>query len=58
MATLHLRSQTLERAQLQLFDGSFAFAQPLRDFPDASLVDEALVHDVLLHFRKLAYESE
>ena len=58
MATPHLRSETLESAQLQLFDGSLAFAQPLRDFPDASLVDEALVHDALLHFRKLAYQSE
>lgn len=58
MATPQLRSETLERAQLQLLDGSFAFAQPLRDFPDASLVDEALVNDALLSFRKLAYQLE
>src|SRR5215472_16091436 len=58
MATPQLRSQTLERTQLQLLYGPFAFAQPLRDFPDASLVDEALVNDALLSFRKLAYQSE
>ncbi len=58
MAALHSRSQSLERAQLQLLDGSFAFAKPLRDFPDAALVDEALVNDALLNFRKLAYQSE
>src|SRR5437899_9883952 len=58
MAALHARSQSLERAQLQLLDGSFAFAKPLRDFPDAALVDEALVNDALLNFRKLAYQSE
>src|SRR5256884_2072813 len=58
MAALHSRSQSLERAQLQLLDGSYAFAKPLRDFPDAALVDEALVNDALLNFRSEEHTSE
>ena len=58
MASPQLRSEALERSQLQLLDGAFAFAQPLRDFPDASLVDEALLNDALLSFRELAYQLE
>ena len=58
MAALHLRSQALERAQLQLLDGPFAFAEPAGDFPDASLVHEAFVNDAALRFRKLSHEPE
>lgn len=58
MANPQLRSEPLESAQLQLLDGSFAFAKPLGDFPDASLVHEALVNDAPLNLRKLAYQPE
>src|SRR5258708_33707153 len=58
MAALHLRAQAFDRAELQLLDSSFAFAEPLGDFPDAALVDKALVNDAALRFRKLPNEAE
>src|SRR5205085_1204968 len=58
MGTSHLRAKALERAQLQLLDGPFAFAQPLGDFAGASLVHEALVNNAALRFRKLPDKPE
>jgi hypothetical protein len=58
MATLHLRSQALERAQLQLFDGALALAETLGNFPDTSLVHKALLYDATLRFRKLFHQLE
>src|SRR5437660_12382372 len=57
MAALHSRSQSLERAQLQLLDGSLAFAKPLRDFPAAAQLGEAPVNDELLTSRQPASQS-
>src|SRR6266852_1714749 len=44
MATPHLRPQALQRPQLQLLDRSLRLPEPFRDFPDAPLLDESLVH--------------
>ena len=58
MATLHLGAQGLERAELKLLDGAFGFTKLMRNFAGAALLDEALVNDVALGFRKLADELE
>src|SRR5258708_7671396 len=42
MCTLHLRSQLLQRAELQLLHRSFAFPKLLRDLPNAPLLNETL----------------
>src|SRR5258708_29193793 len=44
MCTLHLRSQLLQRAELQLLHRSFAFPKLLRDLPNAPLLNETLEH--------------
>jgi len=48
MATLHLRAKSLQRAELQLFDGSFGLFKAIGDFADGALVDETLVNDAAL----------
>src|SRR5579859_621718 len=48
MATLHLRAESLQRAELQLLDGSLGLLQACGDFADGALVDEALVDDAPL----------
>src|SRR5260370_1173955 len=58
MATLHLRPQILHCSQLQLLHSSFRLPNPLRDFLDASLFHESLVHDLLLNFGKLPHQPE
>ncbi len=58
MATLHLRAQALQSAELELLDRAFGLAKLLSDFADAALVDEALVNDAALRFGKLADEAE
>src|SRR5262249_32122987 len=54
----HPLAQTIDRAQLQLLDGAFAFADSLGRFADAALVDEALDDDVALIVRQLVDEAE
>jgi hypothetical protein len=58
MATLHLRAQRLERAELKLLDGAFRFLQPSRDFADSALLDKAFVYDELLSGGELADEPK
>ena len=58
MAALPLRAQALESAQLQLLDGSFALAKPLGNFPDATLIHEALVNYAALRLRELGHKAE
>src|SRR5215472_4834141 len=55
MATSHLGSEALQRSQLQLLNRSFAFAEPLGDFPDTALIHKALVNDTALGLGELAY---
>src|SRR5919109_585360 len=56
MATLHLRSQALECAQLQLLDGSLTLAEALSNFTDAALDHKALLDDAALRFRKALHQ--
>src|SRR5690242_10062334 len=56
MATLHLRSEAHERAQLQLLDGSLTLAQALSNFPDAALVHKTFLNDAALRFREPLYQ--
>ena len=58
MATLHLLAQTLERAELKLFDGAFGFLQPPGDFSDAALLDKAFAYDLALNSGKVIDKSE
>lgn len=58
MATLHLRAQSLERAELKLLDGAFGFFQAASDFPDSALLDEALADDLALNGGKVIDEPE
>src|SRR5437763_13752236 len=51
-----LRSQALDRAQLQLLDGSFALAEALGNFSDAPLIHKTLLDDAALRFRKRSEE--
>src|SRR5260370_27619312 len=45
MATLHLRPQALQSAELQLFHRALATGEFLRNFPNAILLDETLIND-------------
>jgi hypothetical protein len=58
MATLHLCSQSLERAELKLLDGAFRFFQAIGDFADGALLDEALADDLALYGGKMVNEPE
>jgi hypothetical protein len=58
MGTLHLSAKSLERAELQLFDGALCLVQPLGDFADAALLDEPLMNDALLDGREAADKAE
>src|SRR5580692_5354020 len=58
MATLHLRAQRLECAELKLLDGAFRFAQAVGDFPDRALLDKALADDLALNRGKAIHETE
>jgi hypothetical protein len=58
MATLHLRAQCLECAELKLFDGAFGFLQAGCDFSNGALLDKALANDALLNRRQIVHEAE
>jgi hypothetical protein len=44
MATLHLRTQVLKSAELQLFHRALATGQLVRNFSNALLIDETFVN--------------
>jgi lipopolysaccharide biosynthesis regulator YciM len=52
MCTLHLRSQLLQRAELQLLHRSFALSELLRNFSNALLLDETSKDYAALFSRK------
>jgi len=58
MAIPYLRAQSLERTELELFDGAFGFAEAPSDFADAALLDEALTEDAALHVGKLIHKPQ
>jgi hypothetical protein len=58
MAIPYLCAQSLERTELQLFDGAFRFAEAPGDFADAAFLDEALTQDTALHVGKLIDETK
>jgi hypothetical protein len=55
MATLHLRPQALQRAELKLLHGAFAPGQLFRDFTNAFLLHETLEDHAALIFGKVFY---
>src|SRR5260370_13445027 len=57
-ATLHLRRQILQRAQLQLLNGSRCFTESMRYLPYAPLFHKSFVNHLLLNLRKLPYQPE
>src|SRR5712672_1359406 len=58
MATLHLRPQTLQSAELQLFHSALATGQLVRNFSNALLLDETLVDHPSLVVGKFFYEPK
>src|SRR5258707_263343 len=56
MCTLHLRSQLLQRAKLQLLHGSFALSELLCNLPNAPLVDKSPKNYPSLLSRKFSHQ--
>src|SRR5689334_12420968 len=57
-ANLHLRSQILNRAQLQLLNRSFRLPQPLRNLPDTSLLHKSFEYHLLLNLWQQPHQPE
>jgi hypothetical protein len=57
MAIPYLCAQSLERTELELFDGAFGFAEAPGDFTDAAFLDKALPENTALYVGKLIDET-
>src|SRR5713226_8407979 len=58
ICTLHLRSQLLQRAKLQLLHRSFAFPKLLRNLPNTPLLDETPEDHASLLERKFFHQAK
>lgn len=58
MAFPHLFAQCLQRAELELLDRAFGFAQTLGDFFNAALFDKTFAYNATLNFGKFLNEAE
>src|SRR5271165_5554350 len=58
MTALHTRAQILDRAELELLDGSFTAAELQRHFANAALVDETPVDHAPLVVREIVHQTK